>query len=292
MKIVPEELSNLLSSPEFCEFHNGCGAQFSVKVRQFLTATMDEVRLATSSRVALDILNTIGISDAAHFREAVLRRELSGNIAYSRQRDHSAHTLYNYLLGWYFFTHSPPLRKALTKEFEKRGVSKLDIKPFQNISATSAVSGNMLHCYMTSVTCLRVLAREWILKLPVSKQRSARGWPANISAAWSGSITVLILPLCGIGSSKVSAQSSALQRSRTPTLLGTSPTSCELSATWTACWQQLVQSSTELASPPIGSRSWMISRVKVLNFGRITTSASTVPTWLSGSVQREKFSMA
>jgi hypothetical protein len=135
MKIVPEELSNLLSSPEFCEFHNGCGAQFSVKVRQFLTATMDEVRLATSSRVALDILNTIGISDAAHFRKAVLRRELSGNIAYSRQRDHSAHTLYNYLLGWYFFTHSPPLRKALTKEFEKRGVSKLDIKPFQNISS-------------------------------------------------------------------------------------------------------------------------------------------------------------
>jgi hypothetical protein len=133
VKIVPEALGDLLSQPDFATFHHDC-AEFPAKLRRFLNATMDEVRLSTSSRVALDILNTIGISDAAHFREAVLRRELFGNIAYPKQRDHSSHTLYNYLLGWYFFTYCAPLKAALVAEFEKRGVPKAGVEPFENTS--------------------------------------------------------------------------------------------------------------------------------------------------------------
>ena len=50
--------------------------------------------------------------------------KLTGEIAYENQRDHSSHTLYNYLLGWYFFIHSGKLKKALTEQFNKRGVPK------------------------------------------------------------------------------------------------------------------------------------------------------------------------
>jgi hypothetical protein len=134
MRTVPEELSTLIASRDFSEFHSDCGTQFPANVRRFLTATMDEVRLTTSSRVALKILDTIGISDAGHFREAVLRRELFGNIAYQRKRDHSSHTLYNYLLGWYFFAHCAKLKEALTQEFGKRGVPNVGVEPFQNVS--------------------------------------------------------------------------------------------------------------------------------------------------------------
>jgi len=83
---------------------------------------MDEVRITTSNRAALEVLKTIGLGDFALFREAVLRRELTGEIAYVNQRDHSSHTLYNYLLGWYFFIQSGRLKKALAEEFNKRGV--------------------------------------------------------------------------------------------------------------------------------------------------------------------------
>jgi hypothetical protein len=161
MKTVPEELSTLIVWPDFSKFHSGCGTQFSDQVRRFLTATMDEARLTTSSRVALRILNTIGISDFGHFREAVLRRELFGNIAYQRQRDHSSHTLYNYLLGWYFFAHCAKLKEALTRKFQKRGVPNVDVNPFQNVSkyfGSVWQYASLLHDigYMFEGTCSRM----------------------------------------------------------------------------------------------------------------------------------------
>src|ERR1700730_1626740 len=109
MKTVPNELATLSSQSEFKEFHSRCDVKFTNHLERFLTATMDEVRLTTSNRAVLEVLKTIGLADFAQFREAVLRRELSGTIAYEKQRDHSSHTLYNYLLGWYFFAHSDKL---------------------------------------------------------------------------------------------------------------------------------------------------------------------------------------
>jgi hypothetical protein len=131
MRTVPEELSALLSETEFEAFHRGCKSEFPGDVRRFLTATMDEVRLSTSSRVALKVLHTIGIADAGKFREAVLRRELQGTIAYEKQRDHSSHTVYNYLLGWYFYLKCFPVREALQQAFKQRGLPNSRIDPFE-----------------------------------------------------------------------------------------------------------------------------------------------------------------
>jgi hypothetical protein len=58
----------------------------------------------TYSQSGLHILQRTDIEEAAYFWQAVLRREITGNVTYSRQRDHFAHTLYNYLMGWYFFS--------------------------------------------------------------------------------------------------------------------------------------------------------------------------------------------
>jgi hypothetical protein len=132
MAIIPTALQTLFTNAEFQSFHNSCDPHFYDSVTRFLTATMDEVRLSTSTRVALDILATIGLSDAGRFREAVLRRELYGTIAYDRQRDHSSHTLYNYLLGWYFLINSPRLRAAFTEELTKRGIPHVSLQPFKD----------------------------------------------------------------------------------------------------------------------------------------------------------------
>jgi hypothetical protein len=71
-------------------------------------------------------MQIIEIKDFGLFRKSVLLRELTGTIAYPKQRDHSSHTLYNYLLGWYFFCHSTAIKNAFVQEFNKRGVKKGD----------------------------------------------------------------------------------------------------------------------------------------------------------------------
>jgi hypothetical protein len=91
MDNVPQELSRLTEQSEFTTIHNTCGSSFGAELKRFLSATNDEVRIATAGRAALQILQTIGIADFGVFREAVLRRELFGNIAYKGQRDHSSH---------------------------------------------------------------------------------------------------------------------------------------------------------------------------------------------------------
>jgi hypothetical protein len=121
MAKVPDELRKLQTWPEFRKYHKTC-ADFSDQLERFLGATMDEVRTSTSNKVVRSILQIIEMSDFGLFRKSVLRRELSGVIAYPRQRDHSAHTLYNYLLGWYFFRHARALRDPLDKQFKLRGV--------------------------------------------------------------------------------------------------------------------------------------------------------------------------
>ena len=132
MNIAPIELETLLSDANFVGSHGDCGAEFSENLRRFLHSSMDEVRTIVSSKVALSILDTIGISDFGQFREIVLRRELHRAIAYPKQRDHSSHTIYNYLLGWYFYSHCKELRESLDAEFAKRGVSEFADWPFNS----------------------------------------------------------------------------------------------------------------------------------------------------------------
>lgn len=95
-------------------------------LRRFLGATMDDVRLHWADEYSQLVLRHRDLDDASHFRHAVMRREIVADIAYEQQRDHSAHTLYNYLLGWYFFEHSPALRSAFATQLRRRSGAAAD----------------------------------------------------------------------------------------------------------------------------------------------------------------------
>jgi hypothetical protein len=88
----------------------------------FLRATLDEVRLKRAAEFCKIVLWIIDSDDLDFFRTGVLRKEVTGEITFAHQRDHSAHTLYNYLLGWYIFTWSRPLRRELEIHLKDRGV--------------------------------------------------------------------------------------------------------------------------------------------------------------------------
>src|SRR6266481_4639429 len=82
-------------------------------MRKFLFSTMDEVRLRYARTCTKEILKTTDLEDADHFRQGLLRREISRDVAYAKQRDHSAHTLHNYLMGWYLFENCPLIRTKI-----------------------------------------------------------------------------------------------------------------------------------------------------------------------------------
>lgn len=89
-------------------------------LKKFLFATMDEVRLRFAASCTKSILKSTDLEDADHFRQGLLRREISKDIAYPKQRDHSAHTLYNYLLGWYIYNNNGLIQDKLKEHFSLR----------------------------------------------------------------------------------------------------------------------------------------------------------------------------
>jgi hypothetical protein len=64
------------------------------KLERFLSASMDEVRLCSADDFAAVILTLEDMDGARYFRQAMLRREIAGDIDYKSQRDHAAHTVY------------------------------------------------------------------------------------------------------------------------------------------------------------------------------------------------------
>lgn len=112
-----------VSSP-FYDYHQSVKGDFMVMLARFLNASMDEVRLRYAAECSRRVLNLIDMDDADHFRRGLLRREMTGAIDYVRQRDHSAHTLYNYLLGWYVYALSKKVRETVDHHMRLRGLTQ------------------------------------------------------------------------------------------------------------------------------------------------------------------------
>jgi hypothetical protein len=122
MRALPIELRDFATTTSpFAEHVRELPPTASQLLATFLSATMDEVRLLNASRFTKCELTFTDLGDADHFRQGLLRREISGQMAYPNQRDHSAHTLHNYLLGWYAYCHAESLRTALHGQFWARG---------------------------------------------------------------------------------------------------------------------------------------------------------------------------
>jgi hypothetical protein len=125
MKNLPNELFKYTqdkNTPYF-NFHNyrfNDNEKTNNSLCKFLFSTMDEVRLWFAEDYARAILELTDIDDATHFRKGVLRREVIGEIAYSNQRDHAAHTLYNYLLGWYIISNNTMINNHFINALQNR----------------------------------------------------------------------------------------------------------------------------------------------------------------------------
>lgn len=79
-------------------------------LKSFLDATTDSIRLVRASEASYAILEESDMADLEDLRATVQASEMLRVIPYPRQTDHSAHTLYLYLLGIYLYFACKPLR--------------------------------------------------------------------------------------------------------------------------------------------------------------------------------------
>jgi len=88
----------------------------ATQVESFFCARSDVRRLQRAQEVANTILQVNDFQDALELRAIVARQELRRLINYRKQKDHTAHTVYLYLLGLWFFDNLPSVRAAVRRE--------------------------------------------------------------------------------------------------------------------------------------------------------------------------------
>jgi hypothetical protein len=137
MKVLVQELWDQLNDLGDSTYYV-LGTLSTEHIKKFLFATMDEVRLRYAASCTKSILKSSDIEDADHFRQGLLRREVTKDIAYNKQRDHSAHTLYNYLMGWYIAKNCPLIENKIKEQFKKRnwdeaGIYFINVWPFASL---------------------------------------------------------------------------------------------------------------------------------------------------------------
>jgi hypothetical protein len=105
------------------------------EIPKFLDARMDQVRIYHALQASKALLETIDDREAFAFQDAVLKKERSREIAYHSQRDHTCHTLNNFILGWYIYHNSAGLKDSFSDAFKKRnfGIEKSDERKFAAI---------------------------------------------------------------------------------------------------------------------------------------------------------------
>jgi hypothetical protein len=129
IEVLKEELINDTTSEYAKYLITMENVSSNLTLDNFLSATMDEVRLYWANEYADSVLSALGMPELSYFRKAVLRRELFYDMDYLKQRDHAAHTTYNYLIGWLLFLKNTHLKEKLFEAFkirDPREVSKLN----------------------------------------------------------------------------------------------------------------------------------------------------------------------
>jgi hypothetical protein len=119
---VPQALlSYATGKSDYLRYHKEIHDEGAKDVLQsFLAATLDEVRLRKAEEYAEKVLRITDSDDTIYFRQALLRREISGEMDFLRQRDHAAHTVNNYILGWFILEKVPAMKAEMLRHINIR----------------------------------------------------------------------------------------------------------------------------------------------------------------------------
>ncbi len=113
------------------------------ELAQFLYATNDEKRNYLADDYTDFLLFRVDMKDANYFRRGVSLREMSRDIDYERHRDHAAHTLFNYLLGWIFY------QQTTIRDEIDAVIRRVKSKTYTLTSESDSNFFGMMWCYVS-----------------------------------------------------------------------------------------------------------------------------------------------
>lgn len=107
----------------------GAGAASEVRTRSrvpdvastFFQTRTDIRRLTAAQEVAKEILLMHDHEDMVMIRDIVAKQELRRQIKYGKQQDHTAHTVYLYLLGVWLYDNVPQINTAFAEMYIRTG---------------------------------------------------------------------------------------------------------------------------------------------------------------------------
>lgn len=99
--------------------------------QKLLSSVMDEAERYYADEYAEFLLLRSDMADSSFFRNLISRKELSNSIEYANHRDHAAHTVYNYLLGWYFYVNCEAIQELLNIQIDHLQ-NKLQVNKIKN----------------------------------------------------------------------------------------------------------------------------------------------------------------
>src|SRR5262249_3203678 len=83
----------------------------------FFQTRTDIRRLTAAQEVAKEILLVHDHEDMIKIRDIVAKQELRRQIQYGKQQDHTAHTVYLYLLGLWLYDNLPQISTAFERKY-------------------------------------------------------------------------------------------------------------------------------------------------------------------------------
>lgn len=120
-------VTNNINEQLLLHFTNGEGAARYLRyripgwvssLRRFMGARSDTRRLQEAEKIAGLILNMHDFWDILRLRDEVANLELKLFIKYINQKDHTAHTVYLFLLGIWIFDHSEKVNEAVSAKIK------------------------------------------------------------------------------------------------------------------------------------------------------------------------------
>lgn len=93
-------------------------------VKNLFSAKSDIRRLYHAQEFASLVLKIYDFGDILIMRDIVAKQELRRLISYGKQKDHTAHTVYLYLLGIWLYDHLDTVRSAFMKAIKEQDKGK------------------------------------------------------------------------------------------------------------------------------------------------------------------------
>ena len=136
MRIIPNGINDILLQHFAISEESAAGflrykiPSFPEKLSSFLHSRTDLGRLLAAEMVVGPILELNDLEEMSGIRSIVARQEMKHRIRYIKQQDHTAHTLYVYLLGLWLFDNVPQAKRSVIKKISKGWQAEDYLKTF------------------------------------------------------------------------------------------------------------------------------------------------------------------